>query len=135
MRAFVLALRILAFAFLATASLHLIFGLHADAMLGAHVSDEMARNASLDNQNRFYGITFSMLGVALLISATDLTRYRPIVVGTLSVLFAAGLARVLSWILYGAPAGPMIGILVADLSLPPILYTWMRNLRLEPRRW
>lgn len=128
MRVFIIALRILAIAFIATASLHLVFGLHADAMLGAHVSDEVARNASLDNQNRFYGITFSMLGVALLISATDLRRYRPIVLGTLAVLFAAGLARVLSWMIYGAPATPMIGIMVADLLLPPIFYVWLRQL-------
>jgi hypothetical protein len=104
-----------------------MFGLYADAMFGARVSAEMAHNASLDSQNRFYGITFSMLSVALFIAATDLRRYRLIVVATLAVLFAAGLARIVSWALYGSPAPMIVGIAIADLLLPPIFYVWLRQ--------
>jgi hypothetical protein len=71
---FLLTIRILSFAFIAVAALHLFLGLGADAMLGAPVSPEMASQPSFDSQNRFYGITFALLGVALLISANDLRQ-------------------------------------------------------------
>ncbi|MDQ2768164.1 MAG: DUF4345 domain-containing protein [Gemmatimonadota bacterium] len=127
MRALMLTLRFLAVAFIAVAGLHLIFGLQADAMLGSPVSPEMAAQPSFDSQNRFYGVTFSLLGVALLIGATDLKRYRPIVTATLGVLFAAGVARVVAWVVHGSPAPVLIVILVADLLLPPLLYVWIRH--------
>lgn len=133
MKSLALALRILAIAFLATASLHLVFGLQADAMLGVPVPPDLAREPSMDSQNRFYGITFSLLGVALLVCTTDLLRYRPIVLAVLGVLFAAGLARALSWALHGAPSPPIIGILCADLLLPPLFYAWMQR-AVQPQR-
>ena len=85
----------------------------------------MVKEPSLDSQNRFYGIAFSFLGIALLIGTTDLRRYRPVVLAALGVLFAAGLARILSWVLYGAPSAPIIGILCLDVFLPPLLYVWI----------
>lgn len=105
MRGLVLALRILGVAFLAVAILHFTVGLGADAMLGVSVSaEETAADPSADSQNRFYGTSFSLLGLVLLIGSGDLRRYRPMVLATLGVLFAAGLARALSVILHGAPA-------------------------------
>jgi Domain of unknown function (DUF4345) len=127
MKAFVLTLRILSVAFIAVAALHLVFGMQADAMLGAPVTPEMASEPSFDSQNRFYGITFSLLGVALLISATDLRRYEAIVVATLGVLFAAGIARVIAWAIHGAPSPVIMGIVCADLLLPPLLYFWLKR--------
>ena len=125
MRGLTLTLKALAIAFIATAALHLFFGLNADAMLGAPVSAEMVGQPSLDSQNRFYGIAFSFLGIALLISTTDLHRYKPVLLAALGVLFAAGLARILSWVLYGAPSPPIIGILCLDVLLPPLLCVWI----------
>ena len=127
MRVFVLVLRILSIAFIAVAALHLFVGMQADAMLGAPVSSTMASDPSLDSQNRFYGMTFSLLGVALLISANDLRRYEAIVRATLGVLFAAGLARVLAWALHGTPSPMIVGIVCADLLLPPLLYVWLKR--------
>ncbi len=127
MNALILALRILAAAFIAVAALHFFIGAQADAMLGAPVTAAMAADPSLDSQNRFYGITFSLLGVALLVCATDLRRYEPIVLAVLGVLFAAGIARVLAWVLHGAPAPMIVGILCADLLLPPVLWLWLRR--------
>jgi hypothetical protein len=129
MKAFVLTLRILAIAFIAVSALHLFFGMQADAMLGAPVTAAMAVDPSFDSQNRFYGITFSLLGVALLISATDLRRYEPIVIATLGVLFAAGIARAIAWTLHGAPSPMIIVIVFADLLLPPTLYFWLKSVR------
>jgi Domain of unknown function (DUF4345) len=125
MKTFILALRVLSVAFIAVAALHLFLGMGADAMLGVPVTAAMASDPSFDSQNRFYGITFSLLGV--LISATDVPRYQPIIVATLCVLFAAGIARAISWALHGAPSPALIGITAADLLLPPVLYFWMKR--------
>jgi hypothetical protein len=127
MNGFVWAIRILAVAFIAVSCLHLFMGLYADAAVGSPITAEMAAQPSFDSQNRFYGVTFSMLGVALLIGSTDLVRYKPIILAALGVLFAAGIARAISWMLFGAPSTIIIGILVADLLLPPILYVWMKK--------
>jgi hypothetical protein len=133
MKPLVLALRILSIAFIAVSALHFFVGMQADAMLGAPVLPQMASEPSLDSQNRFYGITFSLLGVVLLICVTDLRRYEPIVAAALGVLFMAGIARVVSWAIHGAPSLPIVGILCADLLLPPILYFWLkRSLRASP---
>jgi hypothetical protein len=127
MNGFIWAIRILAVAFIAVSGLHLFTGLYADAAVGSPITAEMASQPSFDSQNRFYGVTFSMLGVALLIGSTDLLRYKPIILATLGVLFVAGVARAISWMLFGAPSPIIIGILVADLLLPPILYFWMKK--------
>jgi Domain of unknown function (DUF4345) len=128
MNGFVLTIRVLAVAFIAVALLHLFTGMQADAMLGAPVTPEMASQPSFDSQNRFYGITFSLLGVALLIAATDLRRYRPIVIAVFGVLFLAGVARVVAWVLHGAPSSMIVGIACADLLLPPALYFWLKRI-------
>ena len=128
MNAFVITLRILAAAFIAVAGLHLVLGLGADAMLGVRVPPEIAADPSFDSQNRFYGITFGLLGVVLLIAATDLKRYGPMVLAVFGVLFMAGIARAVAWLLHGAPAPMLVVILVADLGLPPILYLWFKRL-------
>lgn len=129
MRAFVLAIRVLGAAFIAVAALHLVLGLGADAMLGVPVTPGMAADPSFDGQNRFYGVTFSLLGVVLLIAATDLRRHAPMLTAALAVLFAAGVARAVAWIVHGAPAPLLIGIMVADLLLPPVLYAWFLRSR------
>lgn len=121
-----IALRVLAIAFIAVSLLHLVVGLRADAMLGTPVPSEIASEPSFDSQNRFYGVTFSLLGVVLLIAASDLSRYKPMVVATLGVLFAAGIARIVAWAIHGAPSVPLIVILAADVLLPPILYFWLQ---------
>lgn len=97
MRPLQLVLRILSIAFITVAALHLTMGMHADLMLGVPISAQMAADPSLDSQNRFYGVTFSLMGIALWIGLQDLRRYEPILVATLAVLFAAGLARAVAW--------------------------------------
>lgn len=99
-------------------------------MLGASVSPEAAADPSLDSQNRFYGVNFSFLGVALYICATDLRRYEPILKSLLFVFFLSGLARVVSWAVRGAPTPLVIVLVLADLLMPPLLYLWfMRSSR------
>lgn len=127
MKSFILTVRILSVAFIGVSLLHLFMGMYADSTLGAPVTAQMASNPSFDSQNRFYSITFSLLGVVLLISCTDLRRYYPIMNAAFAVLFAAGIARVAAWIINGAPSPIIIGILCADLLLPPVLYFWLKH--------
>lgn len=127
MTSLTLTLRLLAVAFIGVAALHFFTGMQADAMLGVPITPEMAAQPSLDSQNRFYGISFSLLGVVLLLAVTDLRRYAPMVNAVLGVLFAAGVARGLAWFLHGAPVPAVVGILCADLLLPPLLHVWLRK--------
>ena len=120
-----IVLRALGSAFIAVAGLHLCIGLGADAVLGSPVTAEMMGNASFDNQNRFYGVAFSLLGVVLWIATTDMPRYRPMTLAVLGVLFGAGVARLVSVALYGLPAPAITAIMIADLVLPPVVYFWM----------
>ena len=124
----VVVLRGLGAAFIAVAGLHLCLGLGADAVLGSPVTAEMMRNASFDNQNRFYGVAFSLLGVVLWIATTDMPRYRPMTLAVLGVLFGAGVARLVSVALHGLPAPAITAIMIADLVLPPIVYVWMARI-------
>jgi hypothetical protein len=127
MKPLILSLRILSVAFLVVSAMHLFMGMYADATLGAPVTAQMAADPSFDSQNRFYGITFSLIGIVLLIGATDLRRYKPMVIAALSVLFVAGIARIIAWFIHGAPSIPIIGILCADIVLPPVFYFWIRQ--------
>jgi hypothetical protein len=125
--ALILALRIVSIAFIAVAVLHLVIGTGADALLGVDITPAMASDPSIDSQNRFYGVTFSLLGIVLMIATQDLRRYRQFAIATLAVLFVAGLARVTAWGIHGAPSLPVAAILVADLLLPPVFYVWLER--------
>lgn len=121
------ALKFASLVFFAVAGAHLTLGLGADQMLGAHLLPETISDPSLDSQNRFYGVAFAFYGVALYVCATDLKRFTPILVAALTVLFLAGCARMISWGLRGAPAPFVIGLLVIEIVLPPVLYVWLRK--------
>ena len=120
-------LKLVSLVFLVVAALHLVLGLGADQMLGAVLTPETIAEPSLDSQNRFYGVSFAFYGVALYICATDLKRFRPILLAALTVFFLAGAARLVSWGLYGAPAPLVIGLLITELVLPPLLYIWLKK--------
>ena len=120
MQALSIFLRLLAPVFLAVAALHLVLGIQADAMLGTVVTPEMAREPSLASQNRFYG-------VVMFLCAGDLRRYAPILRALLVVFFCAGLARFVAWATLGPPAPMVVGLLVSELVLPPVLWWWLRR--------
>lgn len=128
MKSFILSLRILSMIFIIVSLLHLYMGIQADATLGAPITTQMASEPSLDSQNRFYGVAFSLFGIALLICSNDLRRYEPMMMATFAVLFLAGIARVVAWTASGAPSELIIDILYADLLLPPIFYFWYKKI-------
>lgn len=131
MRAFSLTLRILSPLFFVVAAVHLIFGLQADAMLGASVPDSAAMDPSLNSQNRFLGVAFALYGAVLYLSATDVPRYEPILKALFYIFVAAGLARVVSWVTHGAPAPMVIALGAIELLGPPAMLMWLRKAKNE----
>lgn len=61
MKSLILTLRILSITFIAVPVMHLFMGMYADSTLGATLTAQMASDPSFDSQNRFYGVTFSLL--------------------------------------------------------------------------
>lgn len=111
--------------FFLVAALHLALGLGADAMLGAEVTSQMRAEPSLDSQNRFYGVAFAVYGAVLLIAASDLKRYAPMLRATLWIFFAAGLSRLVSWLAVGTPAPLILALAAVELVAPPLLLFWL----------
>ena len=127
MPTFLWTLRIGAVAFFVVACLHLFLGPQADVLLGAELPASAVIDPVLDSQNRFYGVAFSLYGVLLLLSASDLTRYAPVFYATMWVFFAGGLARLVSIYVAGLPSVFVMVLLVVELLLPPILHFWLKR--------
>ena len=127
MRALPLLLRIAAVLFFLAGALHVVLGLGADALLGANVPPSAMNDPALDSQNRFYGAAFTLYGVLLCICARDLRKYQVILLALLWVFFAAGVARLVSIALRGLPPPPVLGLIVSELLLPPVLALWLRH--------
>jgi Domain of unknown function (DUF4345) len=104
---------------------HLIFGLGADAMLGPKVPAEALTEPGLDSQNRFYGVAFTLYGTLLFVCASDLVKYRTIVMCLLWTFFAAGLARIVSIAKFGVPPPLIVALLAIELIAPPIAIYWL----------
>ena len=125
MRNLSLFLKIVAPVFLIVGALHLVLGLNADALLGAKVPTEALSDPALDSQNRFYGVAFTVYGVLLFVSATDLPKYATVLRCVLWVFFAAGVGRLVSIATHGAPPAPVVLLLGSELLAPPLLLFWL----------
>jgi Domain of unknown function (DUF4345) len=117
-------LKVLAPVCVIAGALHLAMGLNADVLLGAHLSPEVIADPTIDSQNRFYGVAFTVYGWLLYLCATDLDRYRPVLRCMLAVFFAGGAARLLSVLVRGWPSPPVAGLMAAELALPVLLAIW-----------
>lgn len=128
MAAFVWTLRILGPAFVVAGSIHLVFGVAGESLLGAQLSAASIADPVLDSQNRFYGTAFTLYGFLLLLCAQDLARYAPVLKLTLWVFFAAGVARLVAVWFTGWPSLLVVVLLVIELVLPVVLLVWLRGL-------
>jgi Domain of unknown function (DUF4345) len=124
-----LFLKIVSPVFLLVAALHLVLGANADVLLGAKLPPEALADATLNSQNRFYGIAFSLYGVLLYLCATDLPRYATVLRCVLWVFFAAGLARLVSIATHGVPPPMVLVLLLSELVLPPLLLLWLSKVQ------
>jgi ribosomal protein S18 acetylase RimI-like enzyme len=122
-------LRLTSMVFFAAGAMHLTMGLGADALLGANVSAQTLTDAGLDSQNRFYGVSFMLYGVLLIIVASDMQRYAVILKSTMWVLCAAGLARLIPVWLYGWPPVLIGLLLIGELTVPPLVLLWFAKLQ------
>lgn len=122
---FKIVLWALACAILLVGAVHLLLGLRADALLGASVPEAALNDPTLESQNRFFGVSFTLYGALLILAAGDLRRYAPALQVALAIFFAAGLARLIAWAQFGAPAPPALALLAIELIAPPLLYLWL----------
>ena len=127
MRLATLLLRAGSVVFLIVAGLHLVLGLQADILLGARVPPEVVRDPVLDSQNRFYGTTFALYGVLLLLAATNIRKYEAMLRCCLWCFFAGGVARLVSIAAMGLPSEAILGLIGLELMLPPIAALWLRR--------
>ena len=107
--------------------LHIIFGLGADNMLGAGLAPEVVSNPTLDSQNRFYGATFLLFGWVTWLCAGDIRAHQRLLTGAMAVFFLGGIARLISFAFFGQPSAPVIGLLLIELILPPIVLICARG--------
>ena len=113
---------------LGAGAMHIVLGANADVLLGAQVSSQSLMDAGLDSQNRFYGATFTLYGVLLLLVTRDLQRYGPVLRCLLWVFWGAGLVRFISVALYGWPPLLMNLLFALEVVLPPLLLAWHAKL-------
>ena len=124
-----LVLRIIAPGFVLARLTHVFLGLGADTLLGAHISPDTLADPSLDSQNRFYGISYTLYGALFWIAAGDLARYRTLLRILILWFFFGGLMRIVSVVLKDWPSNMIGALALSELVLPPIL--WWLMLREE----
>jgi hypothetical protein len=105
--------------------LHLVLGLQADVLLGARLPASVIADPAMDSQNRFYGVAFMLYGVVLFAGGSDLKRYLPVVRSALWIFFAAGVARLVSILLYGFPPPLVMTLLLVEVVGTPVLLLWL----------
>ncbi|RIK56927.1 MAG: hypothetical protein DCC57_02575 [Chloroflexi bacterium] len=120
--------------FFVVGALHLTLGVGADVLLGAKLPPEAIADPALDSQNRFYGLSFTLYGVLLLLCSTNLPKYATVLRCVLWVFFAAGLARLVSIALHGLPPPLISALLVSELVAPPLLARWLAWAEAESRQ-
>lgn len=124
MRSLALALKLGAPVFILVGIIHLLLGLQVDVLFGAKIPPEALLDPAVNSQNRFLGVCFSLYGVLLYLCATDLRKYATVFQCVIWVFFAGGLARVLSIVTHGMPPPAILGLMVTELALPPVMALW-----------
>lgn len=110
---------------LAACAVHGFLGIAGEALVGATVSAETAANASLDSQNRFYGITTAFLAYVLWQATRDPGRYMKLLKAALVTLAVAGLFRVLSVAIVGWPSAIIVALGAVELVVPSLMLLWL----------
>ena len=91
-----------------------------NAFTGANAALTGPWPPTMDSELRFYAPFWGAYGVALLAIASDLSRYRRLLVLAISLFFIGGLGRFISWITIGAPH-PFFTLLMAIELILPVL--------------
>jgi len=84
--------------------------------------DTQTVTASIDSQHRFYTALFLPYGAGLVWAARNVAERVAVLNIVLGALFLGGLARIVSLGVAGWPHPFFIGLGVAELLVPPIVY-------------
>lgn len=123
----IFVLRLFAIGCILAGMTHVALGLGADTALGANPG-AAALDASLDSQNRFYGMAFTVYGALTWLYTRDMTRYAPMFRVLMAAFFLGGLARLVSAALHGMPSALVLGLAASELLLPPLFLSWQRRI-------
>jgi hypothetical protein len=126
-----LALKVGAPVFFLVGALHLFYGVGADVLLGANIPAEVISDPVLDSQNRFYGVSFTLYGVLLLLCSNNIQKYSAVLRCVIWIFFAAGVARLVSIGIYGMPSILVLLLLASELLIPPVLALWLNRVLRE----
>jgi hypothetical protein len=118
-------LKVLALLCLVPVLLHAFGGIASENLLQAGLPPAALNNASLDSQNRFYGVMFALFPACLWLASTDLKRYEKLLSVALVIFFLAGASRLVSWWSLGAPSLPIQWLAAIELAGPLLLW-WLR---------
>jgi Domain of unknown function (DUF4345) len=118
-------LRLLAVSCLVPAILHGALGVGSDGLIGAPVLPMV--DATLDSQNRFYGVAFGICGALLLYCASDVARFAGILRIVFAGIFGAGCARFLAYFAHGLPSEEVQFLWATEVLIPPLLSLWLNR--------
>jgi hypothetical protein len=118
-------LRLLAVSCLVPAILHGTLGVAGDGLIGAPVLPLV--DATLDSQNRFYGVAFGICGAILLYCASDIPRFEGILRIIFAGIFFAGCARFLAYFSHGLPSAVVQFIWATEIIIPPLIWLWLNR--------
>lgn len=102
---------------------HSALGVAGDWLIG--ITPPAVIDPSLDSQNRFYGASFLLYGILLIVCLRDIARYGTILRILLAVFFLAGLVRAISVPFYGWPSMQIAVLWAAEIILPPVAWFWL----------
>tara|TARA_R100000365_G_C2709996_1_gene45710 strand:- start:117 stop:506 length:390 start_codon:yes stop_codon:yes gene_type:complete len=97
--------------------------------IGDPLSEPSAGNATLDSQVRFFGVVWAGYGVVLFYALRDLVENKTFIQLILFLVFLSGIGRLISLLLFGLPAVPMIAATALELIAMPILILWLQKFR------
>ena len=103
-------------------------GLYALLTGVAGMPGEISADASVDSELRFFAVFYVAFGaVAIWIAPRIEAETRLVRVWALT-LFVAGLARGVSWLDVGRPDDLFVGLMIAELVIPPVIVVWQGRL-------
>jgi hypothetical protein len=105
--------------------LHGALGVGGDGMIGVPIQPLV--DATLDSQNRFYGVAFGICGALLLYCSFDIKRFSGILRIIFAGIFAAGGARFLAYFAHGLPSPEVQFLWATEICIPPLLWLWLNR--------
>jgi hypothetical protein len=103
-------------------------GLHTAIAGAKSVPGQGLANAAVESELRFYGAFYFAYGLVLLRAARRADNDPTTVRSLMSTLFVAGLARAGGWVAVGRPHKHQRGLLVIELTAPPLIAAWQARL-------